>query len=606
MFVTIFRFCDESCNVAECAYDAGDCGVHKFKYLHEEPAFQNPSTWPNQFNLPPGVTVAFWNVSLVFRDFDEVGLVPVEHRAVRSLSLSDDHKVMTILLHVNVTASNISVVLQGKNNGSIIIHDFTIVCDTFGHVTVDEPIEEDIDNRKEETEPQIITDMKLPEQIEQILGENQANNLTRHINETLFNLTENDAAYLKILKKQLDNEELTEKGFLIKKKQLLIPYELKYFGSQENISDVNIKSQTSSLKGGRALLWAAENVDENSSARVVRAGQRRLLDAYGDSLLYVHRLYSADYGYSQRSVPAHIPHFVDLDVLAALRAKYFNEWQKTSGHVFRQGDDMQFSFSYAHFMLNEKKDFAIEEIFHEFDTDISGTWSDREIRTLLTRIHSLPLYLESINAFEDKILRCAEDLSGSLANVETPLYERYYDSKLPVVTRELILKCPAIVDMLEGHFRNRQRYRHKIVDDSESAFKKLTSNMSHVVHELDDLRKNPVKFVCINDDTDPTRPADNKNVHAFLVDFFESILPVPSSFELPKEYRNKYLHVSELSRWTFYRSLLRWAALVSFIGLLISVVFAYFGIELNELCSKVCRVLLVPFAPKSRPKNYTV
>ena len=45
-------------------------------------------------------------------------------------------------------------------------------------------------------------------------------------------------------------------------------------------------------------------------------------------------------------------------------------------------------------------------------------------------------------------------------------------------------------------------------------------------------------------------------VHAVLVDYLESVLPVPSSFELPLDYRNKFLHIFELARWQLYRSIL--------------------------------------------------
>ena len=60
-----------------------------------------------------------------------------------------------------------------------------------------------------------------------------------------------------------------------------------------------------------------------------------------------------------------------------------------------------------------------------------------------------------------------------------------------------------------------------------------------MVSVLDDLRKQPKKFTCLNDNTDPTREEENKMVHAVLIDFLESVLPVPSSFELPQDYRNK-------------------------------------------------------------------
>ena len=71
---------------------------------------------------------------------------------------------------------------------------------------------------------------------------------------------------------------------------------------------------------------------------------------------------------------------------------------------------MQFAFSYFHFIMSEKESFDIKKIFRRFDTDETGTWSDREIRTLLTRIHNLPLALEHINSFEQAIIDCASNL----------------------------------------------------------------------------------------------------------------------------------------------------------------------------------------------------
>ncbi len=57
-------------------------------------------------------------------------------------------------------------------------------------------------------------------------------------------------------------------------------------------------------------------------------------------------------------------------------------------------------------------------------------------------------------------------------------------------------------------------------------------------------------------DSDANEETANKMVHAVLADYLESVLPVPSSFELPLDYRNNFLHASELARWQMYRSAL--------------------------------------------------
>ena len=81
--------------------------------------------------------------------------------------------------------------------------------------------------------------------------------------------------------------------------------------------------------------------------------------------------------------------------------------------------------------------------------DGTGTWSDREIRTILTKIHNLPLTLEKITSFEKNITECEQNLTEH--GVELPIpddisnaYERYYDSKLPLVTEFLITHCPGM------------------------------------------------------------------------------------------------------------------------------------------------------------------
>lgn len=70
------------------------------------------------------------------------------------------------------------------------------------------------------------------------------------------------------------------------------------------------------------------------------------------------------------------------------------EFDKTSSHRVRHSEDMQFAFSYFYFLMSALQQLNISEVFDEIDTDHSGVLSDREIRTLATRIHELPLSLQ--------------------------------------------------------------------------------------------------------------------------------------------------------------------------------------------------------------------
>lgn len=52
-----------------------------------------------------------------------------------------------------------------------------------------------------------------------------------------------------------------------------------------------------------------------------------------------------------------------------MQDKFFLEFKKTSSNKFRSSNDMQYSFSYFYFLINEKINKNIEEIFDEFDVD---------------------------------------------------------------------------------------------------------------------------------------------------------------------------------------------------------------------------------------------
>ena len=65
---------------------------------------------------------------------------------------------------------------------------------------------------------------------------------------------------------------------------------------------------------------------------------------------------------------------------------------------------------------------------------------------------------------------------------------------------------------------------------------------------LDDVRKHRKKFICLNDNIDHTKPgADMAKI--VLLDFYQSLFPLQSSFEIPGLYRNRFLHLHELKAW---------------------------------------------------------
>jgi hypothetical protein len=75
--------------------------------------------------------------------------------------------------------------------------------------------------------------------------------------------------------------------------------------------------------------------------------------------------------------------------------------------------------------------------------------------------------------------------------------------------------------------------------------------------------------VCINDNLDPLKEKENSYVEAILQDFYESILPETSKFELPLMYRNRFLTVEELRVWMQYRHFVMCAIVVCIITLIV-------------------------------------
>ena len=98
------------------------------------------------------------------------------------------------------------------------------------------------------------------------------------------------------------------------------------------------------------------------------------MDTFADSLLHVHRIYNRKFGYTARKVPAHMPHMIDVKIMNDLQAMLPREFDQTSSHRLRSSDDMQFAFSFMYFVMGQKKELNLKEIFSEVDTDHSGMY----------------------------------------------------------------------------------------------------------------------------------------------------------------------------------------------------------------------------------------
>ncbi|KAM4614919.1 N-acetylglucosamine-1-phosphotransferase subunits alpha/beta [Polymixia lowei] len=318
------------------------------------------------------------------------------------------------------------------------------------------------------------------------------------------------------------------------------------------------------------------------------AAGRRLQDTFADSLRYVNKLLNGQFGFTSRKVPAHMPHMIDRLIMQELQDTFPAEFDKTSGHRVRHSEDMQFAFSYFYFLMSALQQLNVSQVFDEIDTDHSGVLSDREIRTLATRIHELPLSLQDLTGLEQLLINCSKTLPTNLTllHLVSPTQEAYYDPSMPPVTKGLIIHCKPITERIHKAFRDQNKYKFEIMGEEEIAFKMVRTNVSHVVGQLDDIRKNPRKFICLNDNIDHSHK-DAATVKAVLRDFYESMFPLPSQFELPREYRNRFLHMEELQEWRVYRDKLKFWTHCVLVTLVVFTVISFFAEQLILLKRKL-------------------
>ncbi|XP_028943118.1 N-acetylglucosamine-1-phosphotransferase subunits alpha/beta, partial [Antrostomus carolinensis] len=388
---------------------------------------------------------------------------------------------------------------------------------------------------------------------------------------------------------------------------------------------------------------------------------RQLKDTFADSLRYVNKLLNSKFGFTSRKVPAHMPHMIDRTVMQELQDMFPEEFDKTSFHKVRHSEDMQFAFSYFYYLMSAVQPLNISQIFNEVDTDQSGILSDREIRTLATRIHELPLSLQDLTGLEQMLINCSKSLPANVTQIHVipPTQEAYYDPNLPPVTKNLVTNCKPVTDRIRKAYKDKNKYRFEIMGEEEIAFKMIRTNVSHVVGQLDDIRKNPSnhlpkkrvlylrltsksesvlqkhltivlnpfcktgvqqdmkyrefsaslmsltskrgltsvknrtrrkiksrKFVCLNDNIDHNHK-DAQTVKAVLRDFYESMFPIPSQFELPREYRNRFLHMHELQEWRAYRDKLKFWTHCVLVTLIVFTIISFFAEQLIALKRKI-------------------
>uniref|UniRef100_A0A8C7I423 N-acetylglucosamine-1-phosphotransferase subunits alpha/beta n=1 Tax=Oncorhynchus kisutch TaxID=8019 RepID=A0A8C7I423_ONCKI len=620
------KFCDQACNVLSCGFDVGDCGQDYFNQLYSITLLKNKTL----YTLPVGETRPYFSFAGVARRVTEAQVS--DNLAVRHTSVANKWKTVHLLLHSGHNASLVhyNLTVQGDDDKEFSL-TFSVAVDTRQlpqtNVSVSDPVRKDGSKEAKPTtataEPEVpFEDVPLEKQGPRVLkmppGENEVIVDVPALNVSL--LPAALQSELQRLQGKLLLGDITMKGYNLTKAIMLGPYK-KTKGpegteapeevpkssivegqSQQGARGVPVGRKlhhyTSSDRGFlpwerrkyfQDLLEEEERLEGELAYQADSAAAgRKLQDTFADSLRYVNKLLNGQFGFTSRKVPAHMPHMIDRLIMQELQDIFPQAFDLTSSHRVRHPEDMQFSFSYFYFLMSALQPLNVSQVFDEIDTDHSGVLSDREIRTLATRIHELPLNLQDLTGLEQLLINCSKTLPTNLTqlHIVSPTQEAYYEASMPPVTKGLVVHCKAVTERIHKAFKDQNKYKFEIMGEEEIAFKMVRTNVSHVVGQLDDIRKNPRKFICLNDNIDHSHK-DAGTVKAVLRDFYESMFPLTSQFELPREYRNRFLHMGELQEWRVYRDKLKFWTHCVLVTLVIFTVVSFFAEQLILLKRKL-------------------
>lgn len=557
------RFCDPGCNAAECGYDLGDCGVALYRDLYSPGQLRHGA----DYVVPTDAYAVFWNVSWISGQLrlNRVAFPPLQ--SVRGLVLDLKLGVLTLLRRSDVPLSELPVFITAAETGKEKMGEERLVefrvrsADSLVKRPDDEGISSLVSKMTHENTSSL-SERSMSKLSDKVIGQMSFQRLrSRRPSEHLRNRTERQSL-------GGNNSSIFTHSFPV-----------------SNTSVLAVANHTSSGTYGVSMLprrlmslghpGTRGKYDSNVPLPFSAAPHQRL-DTFGASLLHVNQLYSQRYGAEHRRAVAHMPHLLERDIIDALQSTFPDEFARTSAGRVRSGTDMQFAFAYFYYLMSEKKPKSAAELFDEVDTDDSGTWSDREIRTLTARLRNLPLTLDDLEDVWSMLRRCAERAPEE-AQVVTRPGERYWDSDLPTITRGAVLACAEAVKELEEKLgKGEHRYPHHVLSAEDVVFTRVQDNASRLVAALDIIRRYPRKFLCFNNEINMgANLSEVFLVYALLTDFFESILPTPSQFELPPGLRNRFGHVKELKEWQTRRTLLRILAFVMTTLLVLSILYPY-------------------------------
>lgn len=222
---------------------------------------------------------------------------------------------------------------------------------------------------------------------------------------------------------------------------------------------------------------------------------RSLRDMYAESLVHTNMLLTQLFEYEDRKVPAHMPHFLNREVLQQIENMIGDQFTLTRQHRFRSSDDLQYAFMYFYFLKEiekKKMDAYYDSLWDLYlDTDHDGFLNTNEFKTLAAMV-----YRDDVNeefAFVDLItcrnmralLDCLtpeeeETESFTLGHQEVTRITK----KRPFITFQKYKECGAAIQNVADRFRFNTRFsQHK---DNVVAFEMITDDLKETTKKVNE------------------------------------------------------------------------------------------------------------------------
>ena len=166
---------------------------------------------------------------------------------------------------------------------------------------------------------------------------------------------------------------------------------------------------------------------------------RRLSDSYADSLVFTNLQLQKRFGSEERRVPAHMPHLLQKGVLTEIERNMSELVRNTVYHRFRSANDLQFSFTYFHWlrgMERQKRDRWLRHSWELFDADGDGFLNEYEFKSLGMRI------CEDSTCIRE-LLKCVTYNPRELTRERTDVHGNLWQHVVQIgrITFESVISC---------------------------------------------------------------------------------------------------------------------------------------------------------------------